>query len=516
MTALQPLSFSKFEQLPNEVIGEILAQGAWQTGSDGIVNHADIPVVFHQARSLALTSTRLYSAVNSPSATRLFTESLCRKFGKSPQHFASLLNTSGARKWIWDETEKNGDMKAYQLIQRIYAVASQMSAEAQQIGLAFDFVSGPAWWLVPKPPLSQTKKGVILYVDSFPHHLGTPFGEVRIFGEGCWSGSSAVSVTEVMLRRLGGTFQGIAHEHLPILELPLPNAEAGNSMRPIGPGELQPISLQEMQSRIGSKTLIMSPSAAYTVEGDLPVEFHASREQFRGDEAVRRVWEMLETHRTGGDPVATVSVSREKPSLPPHPTFADLSTLTTCLLKKIHKLQKQPKIQRHVYGSLCHSQEILVRNAGFAHGVELYLKLCRQIDSRAGFASQKTHKNGLTFLQSFTPADRIKKPFETLDSASLAVSLKLRSGWMRAKLKDFPEIPYTQSEETHELFIKQEPLQDEVCFLQFSAAPLGIASAINCNDHWKQTVPARKPPPIYLWVRKDRLPEVTRKLGLDI
>ncbi|MBP9841690.1 MAG: hypothetical protein KBC64_04625, partial [Simkaniaceae bacterium] len=74
------------EHLPSEAIGIILSKLNLMTGSEGIRNEADIPVVMRFAMNLACTSKTMYRHVHSLGASRIFLASLTAKYGKSPEH----------------------------------------------------------------------------------------------------------------------------------------------------------------------------------------------------------------------------------------------------------------------------------------------------------------------------------------------------------------------------------------------------------------------------------------------
>jgi hypothetical protein len=107
---MNPLSNQNnyFELLPEPIIGHILDQLNIVTGSKGIVNEADISVVMRYTCNLACTSKKMTAKVSHLDATRIFLKSLSNKYGQSCEHFAALLNTIGARKWVWKSIKEIG------------------------------------------------------------------------------------------------------------------------------------------------------------------------------------------------------------------------------------------------------------------------------------------------------------------------------------------------------------------------------------------------------------------------
>lgn len=133
------------ELLPGSAFGHILDHLNSKTGSKGIINHADIPVIIRYAYNLANTSKTIAAKVNDIDAVQLFLTSLSCKYNQSCVYFASMLNTIGTRKWMWNNIHANGDAKAYQvdIIQDIFEVILGVLKEDENANLYTAFSYKP-------------------------------------------------------------------------------------------------------------------------------------------------------------------------------------------------------------------------------------------------------------------------------------------------------------------------------------------------------------------------------------
>lgn len=107
------ISSYRFKDLPPEVIGTILAHLTWETGSEGILNQKDRPVLLRYAGNLALTCRQVWINTQHIFATKLFCASIAEKYGIFPLDAAAELNTTAARRWIWEVSQTNGDRASH-------------------------------------------------------------------------------------------------------------------------------------------------------------------------------------------------------------------------------------------------------------------------------------------------------------------------------------------------------------------------------------------------------------------
>lgn len=294
--------------LPPEIIGNILKCLTVYTGSKDILNDSDIPVIMRYSMNLARTCKQLYASFNDPIATDMFVHALSKKYGQSADHFAAVLDTLGARKWLWLSMEKQGLDKSYQVIQDIYDLVTNVKKEVNESGLEFDMDEGRLGWPSPDPYCDQTKEGFSLNINWVPH-LSTPFGKIKLFGGGSYSRNSPLSVSEIFIKRLDAVLEDVS------------GAKEGNffeivvsdnpgKIREITEKEMIKITLEDAKKRKRTQNLIVhncGGQSFYKIRkvGDQRISelsWPKTKEEKRNDKTVKSMWRMLEQKRQGKDP----------------------------------------------------------------------------------------------------------------------------------------------------------------------------------------------------------------------
>jgi len=532
-SSISTVSRSRIEELPAETLGHVLKYINIFTGSDGIRNEKDVRVAMKYVGNLALTSKRMYALVNDLIAARTFIESLSHKYGSSPEYFAALWDTPGARRWLWQRVGENGDKESYQIIQSVYEVASQVKKEAQEAGLPFDLAEGRIGWPSPMSTQNQTESGFELYVGNGISHLLTPFGEIKIFGGGITKYYSNFSVAEVMIRRLGATFQGLSPERemerIYSYEVD-PVSDRADTIRKITDvDEIRShVPFQDVERIKGTRTLVinscnwsvyhMSCVAGRPIP---PPTWHASTEDQRKWTLIQKIWDMLEMERLGEDPtlkkvdVEEVALKRSRKEAEVA-KIQNLPEMAQYAANVMRRLFEQPVLMYP--DCLLASQRLMMDDFYEAKVIE------QLSDESQG--ERKTHfirgfmgkEKGLTngyFLER-TVVSTIPPPpiMDNLEQTYLEILLRISAGWQKADLKNYPHILAKESEEEWDLFIKLVPMHMEALFLSCLASPLGISKSIHCNDTWSMGDPFGAAKPLYLWIRKSEQKRVKNILSL--
>jgi len=537
MTPINFQTVAFFERLPVDVIGNILDQLNRVTGSKGIVNEADIPVIIRYARSLACTSKKMAANVNHPYVTHLFLESLSHKYDESNAHFAALFNTIGARKWMWNHIRENGDDKVYQGIQEIYELASHVLKEAKHAGLKFEYSEGREGWPSPNPFYYQTKQGLALYIDWSPSHLATPFGEVKIYGGGSSSDDSPLSVAELFIKRLnavfqhvdyGGSLEGRDKGHM--FEIAV-SSEQGILRKISAVKEKKQISEKEVKSKKGTKNLIINDACGnYTVynigkvKGEkVPnVVWYDVEEATRSYELIKRMWEMLEADRLGRDPIAK-EIKNEK--VVPESKFVkrflfnNSSEVSEWGIKLVTKLVQQPTFpKRKATGE---TKVLVLKYYSDARIIEILNDAAKQFlaedsgwhihafgcgDNRRSVKG-KDLGNG---LELWIRKEHAHCPIDALKIAYDSVIKDMGQNWVKSALKDHSAILHAKSEEDYVLLVKKEStMYEEDVLIRFLADPLDLSTSISCYRDWKDGTSG-----LYLWIRKDHLEKTLAALNI--
>lgn len=547
-----PAIDSPISDMEKEACIAVLHELNMSTGSKGVVNKSDIPVIIKKIKEFADSSPRNFEIVNDIYVTDILLHSLSEKYKETPAHMAALLNTQGARRWLWRYIVERGDLQSYEAIQYIWSFAESIKAEAQAIGIDFDYSVAKKGWPEPNPFYYQTVQGLGLYIDTGVSHLASPFGKIEVYSGGSTSYYAIHSISEAFIKRLGCKLrlapvssrqsmfykgdEGTVHE----VE---PGIPKGENIRVVSKYHLREISREAAEARVGSNYLLYNSycgiSSVYNVTkfetGDAPELIWPKKgEDKRSHELIKRVWELLELNHKGIDPIAnelkpkwiteakTVSPPVEKP-----PVAHSLQDVAKWAVGFARQLDEQELFPEKTWLS-CDIKLIQTETYGIARGVEILNNVAShflpkgqkwQIHTFGCGNNRMSLKgedlgDGLT-LWLYKEKDT-KCDLETLEKAYLQVLELVVQGWERAWLRDYPDILHTESEETHYLLVRKDrSLKEERMLIGDIAYLMGVGKYVHGGESWKSSLLSNDKP-VYLWIQKDKYEEVVKTLGLVI
>ncbi len=530
---------SVFEELPEPVIGTILDQLNKITGSKGIINTADIPVIKRYANSLACTSKTMAAKVTHPEATYLFLESLSAKYGKPCEEFAVILNTVGCRRWLWNYIKVNGDDKAYQVIQDIYELASDALNEARNAGLNFNYTEGCIKWPSPNPFYHQTKQGFVLNIDGAPNFVSTPFGEIIIYG-GIDSGFASFYLAEIFIKQLNAVFHNLRlgggeDNKGENYELAVSLEKDKDTLRKNYQKEMKIITEEELACRKGTQNLIVNSlhgnSASYIIREvkgkKVPDVIWREAGSRRSYELINRIWEMLEAKRKGGDPIAikinhngVIKLSKDCNK----PIFNNISEVSAWAIELVEKLERQPFFKGEIWLDL--PIKLLALNDGNERLIEILNNAVETLLDKGTNRYIHTfgyNRNDDRYLYELNLGCGIEMrifddhktcDLNTLKKAYDQVLENIGHNWMRAAVKDYPDVLHihTESEEDYVLFIKENWVRRADMLITCLAGPLGLSETIHCHADMNKPLGSI----IYLWIKKDCLDKVMAALNITL
>jgi hypothetical protein len=520
-----------FEQLPDVLVGHILGQLNTVTGSQEVVNEADIPVIMRYISNLACTSKKMAFKVNHPYTTHVFLKSLSDKYGQSREHFAALLNTVGTRRWMWENIKEKGDDQVYQVIQDIYELAADASKEAKNAGLVFEYSKG---WPAPLLYYRQTKQGFVLYTNYSPSHMVTPFGEVRLYGNGISHGNSALSVSELFIRRLKAAFTGIVEGESRMKGTNyVITASGSDTIREISPEEKKQISEEELKNKVGTQDLIVNNVAGNhstynirEVKGKkVPdVVLHESRQSQRGHEIIGMIWEMLEANRLGLDPIAKKIEQVRVPAVIKEPFLKNILEVCQWAIELLIKLEQQQLICSRETWSSRKTKLLTLECYNDARALEVLNDAAKKFLNKGSewivqtFGCVNDHRslNGKDLgsgVELWIYEERTPCGINELKIAYDSVIKSISQNWIKSELKDHPGILYTESEEDYILFVKKEnTLDKENLLIRCLANLLGLSKSVSCGNDWKD----KSLSGMYLWIKKDGLEKTLKVLNISL
>jgi len=467
--------------------------------------------------------------VNDLVATHLFLKSLSLKYQKAPEHFAALLNTPGARRWLWNYIIENGHDKDYQAIQAIYELASDVIKDAKEDGL-LDTIGDFDKSSSPNPYYHQTKKGCAFFNNSL---LMTPFGEIRIYNEIIYrEGISSIFLTQELIRRLNAVFvKRMKEADGEIFEI---NISDTNKYRKISDTnkskkKMNKITLEELENKEGTQNLIVDSQnrnlGIYHIRelqgkklADLA--WYDSEEPIRSWETVKKMWEMLEASRLQEDPLKkktdldmkTLSMAIQEPVL------ESISEVSEWGVKLVEKLIKQPifteKSSRNMPSKLMamnkHSEVLVIEILNAA--AKKFLE--QETDWLISSFSNPRSVNGKDLAQGIElliPDGRQSCDINTLKKAYDLVIKDVAQYWVKSKLEDHPAALHTKSEEKYILFVKKEQiLPREGIFIRCLSELLGLSKSLCCQSPWEASSTC-----LYLWIKRDGLQKTLEILNIS-
>lgn len=289
-----------------------------KTSTERILDEADIPVIMGEIRNLSLTCKNVYKIVNCQAFTQMLLENMTKKYKKSQAYMASMLDTPGARQWLWTYINQNGYKEVYDTIQDIYALAARILTEAKKAGLDFNAEDGRMGWSFPKPLYSRVQTGLFLFARSTPNGLATPFGEMIIYPT-VGVGSDCLAITEMFIRRLNATFAKILYSEksFPSKQnnnrLILVSDHKSNSFSNISYNAGKAITKADLERQKGKKVVVVNSHAEtmYTIQrvGSRALLVGTWPSSKCEHEAVKMMWEMLKKNEHGLNPLMKVQTT---------------------------------------------------------------------------------------------------------------------------------------------------------------------------------------------------------------
>ena len=486
---------SSFEQCSADVIGSILNQINNGTGSFGVINDADITVVMNCVGRLARTCKGLFFKINSQEVTTLFLKSVSQKYGKSCEQFAIEINTKATRQWLWNYIQKNGDAKAYQMIQDIYEIAEDiLKSQGKRGSLSFG---------EPIPGFMQTTRGVGLMIHEVPRGLVTPFGEIKIFPNKTWLDDSYLNISKLFISSLKANFIQF--------EYPLFKASSKNIYEidiSLKYNEIKKIELEDLEAKKGSENLIFCSeygiSSLYEIRAikeNIPPMLKCSYHQRRSPRLIMGIWEMLEANRMGFD--ATKDVQKCMPNIKKiaqakskraKPLFVNISEASKWVIQVMARLDQE--------------KGFLIRGYGKERLVYFLNRLATSCFEDENNMWQTTVTNGMIRLGII---HNERCDLKTLKLIYDLVIKGLSQNWIKSKFKDFPEIKHKQSEENYVLFVNKEMSNlDEIDLIEVLSELLCLSDDLHCHCNlFNQGLFYS-----YLWIKKDKLDEVLKAFNI--
>jgi hypothetical protein len=234
---------------------------------------------------------------------------------------------------------------------------------------------------------------------------------------------------------------------------------------------------------------------------------------------IKTMWNMLERTRLRQDPIAKDRVQQVARPREPEVlrTLADLSEEAISLVRQ---LVLQPS-RDDGSKELSQNMQIVLR-MGLLNNVAK-----RFLNTDLHWPIEAWPVERILVLYE-TESDNQPCDLETLKTTYTQVLSQIGLNWERSNLRDYPNIQWTQSEEDHVLFVKNEDLRyeersggfvsidSEDRLTQSIANGLGIGAYLRISSDWKNNPPRPQPVPrqLYLWIKKDKLELVTRLLNL--
>lgn len=461
------LPLSPLERLPSPLLGITIHHLNILTGSEGILNKADIPVIMRYTRALACTSKKMHQAMNSLPVTDALLTSLSKKYLQLPKYFVTPLDTPGARRWLWTYIETRGYQQTDQIIQSICDIIADIKCEVSGKSKDADLLRRRRDSLHSFLSTSPcTQSGYFLQIDREGYSIITPLGE-KSFTISKLSPTPALS--RLVIERL--------------------NAKLYNPF-------------QRLYAITNIAGQILPP----------PHRYLGSRVSDSHQELISSIYTMLEIHRLGRNPIEKplnsnrrwLSASSEEKS-----PFTHVTDLIPWGIDIARRLAMQPLAYP---GTQKLSLESMEESFLFSS--------LHQATGATNIRQSSLDGHDLYLKPSDSPLD-----FEQLTLSYKAVLDNLQSNWIPALLKNYPDVlilSHTKSEEDFALFIKAKPYSmHERSLLYRLAKFLGIPrSHMDCG-FWdtishghRHPTPPPSPDIFYMWIRKESIKRVMETLGI--
>lgn len=94
----------------------------------------------------------------------------------------AIFSTTSSQQNSNEQTQNQPLPAEYSAIKRIHQIAKKVAEEVIKDGTMSYIGLGKKGWPEPNRFYQQTKHGIYLTIDNYPKSLGTPYGEVTIYG----------------------------------------------------------------------------------------------------------------------------------------------------------------------------------------------------------------------------------------------------------------------------------------------------------------------------------------------
>jgi hypothetical protein len=450
------------------------------------------------------------------------------------EHLATLLNTLGARRWLWNYIQENGHDKDYQVIQDIYQLTSDVLREAKENGLISGDIDRLDKRLGPNSFHYQTKKGFAFVHDSL---LMTPFGEIRIYNEFFFKGGiSTISVTQELIQRLNAVFEKrIGKPAGEIFEINISDTNKCRKIsntkksRKISKEEMNKITEEDLENKKGTQNLIVDSKyrnlGVYhirEINGEKLSNLicYDSEESILSWETVNRMWEMLEANKLNEDPIKLKIIQGNMQALSldtQEPAFKSISEVSEWAVELVEKLDQQPFIIRKP------SQKMPIKRMVINKQSEVLVLIILNDAAKKFLENQTNWVIRSCYCKPKKGKDvgpgielQIRKGCQLCDIHTLKKAIDLvindvTQHWMKSNLKDYPAILLPQSEEEYVLLIKKEPsFPEEELIIRYLSDLLGLSRSIECHSAWK----GEASDGLYLWIKREGLEKTLEILNI--
>lgn len=489
-----------FSNMPALVFGNMLDQLNQITGSRGVVNEADIPVVLRYTANLALTCKATNEKISNENVTDLFLRSLSHKYNKPYEHFVALWNTPRARKWLWSYIHRNGDYKAYQIIQKIMDIAFDVKFDVKAAGLKFWADKTPETILVNE---SQTKEGFLLHISGVPMSLSTPFGKIGIFGNHGGFVEDIFSVPEAFVMRLNGVIECFNDNYPPHLHEITPLSSVVRKIQNLKGLDFQDLSKKKgEQSLIVYNTMVCGTYRVREVEGEeISFSAYESKGSWRSCTLIEKIIHMLIQESLGFDPLVDLFTQNEKAL----PTKAILSIDSILSLPKAAAEHAEQLVQSPIRVEASEKEQDPPPELKWTQLVYLIntivgkRKTFYEYNMLRNFLRNKLMSIPMEFTFSEKDANRRNADFESIIE-------RISADWAQADFGDFPDIKYPKSEEDYVLFTREDREAELIGHLLVQLADVtGRSKLFDCFDKGSR---------VYLLIRRENMDETLNFLNM--
>lgn len=478
------------ELLPPPVMGHVFKQ---LVARELFIMKNGKPLVMHTSSRLSRANKKLASIVNDSDVIEPFLAAMKKAYGNSDLHHASILNTVGARKWIWKHIKLEGYDQDYQTIHELFP--SNLTIYE---GFTFYEIS-PA---CPIPSESQTKQGFELYFNKNSCHIATPFGKILFCRK---------TAFKIFKAEFQGMFTENKYRQGQIAECygkgPIYIIEGNGS-------EIQ-ISEQEAKSKIGTNQLIVNKSPDYlsiysrykikTInELRTPdVVLHDSPSSMLTDNSVYSMWKMLQVNSSGLDPVTNTI---RHPIAIHEPLFNNISNASDWGIDLAAKLDQQPLADKPWMKNK--NKLLTLDNYDHALAFELLNNAAIQFLEKdtnwvvypfgAGLNTRVGFGKG---LELWIDDKRSLSDLSTLKQAYASVIQSICQNWTQQIVAAEPD---------YYLFEKKSELPQEIELIQALVQLLGLSHSVSCGSKRERGFLRT-----LLWIKKEGFQDSLKALNIN-